>query len=338
MNMIRFGIIGMGIRGKMFLNTIRQSPYAVVEAVCDSNENTLRTVEEDFKVKGYTDFRQMIDNCELDAVIVATPDFLHKDPVVYAANKGLDLLVEKPFSTDEGECAEMLEAIEKNNVKCMVAFENRWNLPIVAVKNQIEAGSLGDILNVNARLNNRITSPTKNLAWSRNSSVGWFLFPHIFDMVYWFNGGKQVSKVYAVGTKKKLVSMGYDIYDTLQATITFVDGTNATLTSSWILPKSLALGYDLKLEVIGSESAVYVDTHDQCVQHLTSEAISNIPALSTPIDGRLTACPSYMVHHFIACLRDNVKPESNEKVGAYNTKIICAIHRSVDNGGQIIEF
>ena len=336
--MIKFGIIGMGTRGKLFLNTIRQNPYAVVEHVCDSNENTIREVEKTFNVKGHTDFKEMIDNCGLDAVIIATPDFLHKNPVIYAANKGLDMLVEKPFSTDENECAEMLQAIEKNNVKCMVAFENRWNLPIVAVKNQINTGSVGDILNINARLNNRITSPTKNLSWSRNSSVGWFLFPHIFDMVYWFNGGKQVSKVYAVGTKKKLVSMGYDIYDTLQATISFVDGTNATLTSSWVLPASLALGYDLKLEVIGSESTLYVNSHDQCVQYLTPEAISNLHTLSTPIDGHLTACPCYMVHHFINCLKDNVKPESDARLGAYNTKVICAIHKSADNGGQIIKF
>ena len=334
--MLHFGIIGMGVRGKLFLETIRQNPLAQVAAVCDSNPETIAAVEAQYRVKGYQDFRKMMDEEVLDAVIVATPDFLHRDPVVYAAQKGIHLLVEKPFSTDELECAEMCKAIEENHVKCMVAFENRWNLPIAAVKEQITGGQVGDILNINARLNNRISSPTKNLKWARNSSVGWFLFPHILDMVLWFNGNKPVKQVYAVGTKKKLVSMGYDIYDSLQATISFEDGTNATLTSSWVLPETLALGYDLKLEIIGSQEAIYVNTYDQCVQQYTSTSINNVHSLSTPIDGRLTACPCYMVHHFIDCLHRDVQPESNAAMGALNTKIICAIHRSADEGGRVI--
>ena len=335
--MIKFGIIGMGVRGKLFLNTIRQNSNATVVALSETNPETAKAVEEEFGVKCYLDFKEMIDSSDLDAVIVATPDFLHREPVIYAANSGLHILVEKPFATTDEDSEAMLEAIEKAGVTCMTAFENRWNLPIAAAKDQIKSGALGDILNVNARLNNRILSPTKNLKWSKDSSVGWFLFPHIFDMIYWFNGGKKVKKVYAVGTKKKLISMGIDVYDTLQATVTFEDDTNATLTSTWILPNSLALGYDLKLEVVGSESAMYINTHDQCVQYLSPTEIQNLHTLSTPIDGYLTACPCYMTHHFIHCLVENVKPEADAKLGAYNTKVICAIHKSADLGGQIIE-
>ena len=336
--MIKFGIIGMGERGRMFLETIRQNPFAEVAAVCDNNPVAVKAAETDYGVKCFTDFKEMMDSEKLSAVIVATPDFLHKDPVIYAAGKGLDMLVEKPFSTDEKECEEMLAAIEKNNVKCMVAFENRWNLPIAAVKAQIDAGRLGDILNINARLSNRIWVPTQYLSWSKGSSVAWFLFPHILDMTMWFNGYKKVKQVYCAGTKKKLVSMGYDLYDTYQAIVSFEDGTNATLCSTWVLPDSLALGYDLKMEVIGTESAVNINTHDQCVQHLKSDRIDNIHSLSQPINGRLTGCPSYMLHYFIDCLKDGVQPECDAKLGAYNTRIICAIHKSAEEGGTIIRF
>lgn len=334
---MKFGIIGSGIRGKLFAETVRQNGYAELAAMCDVNERTAGEAGKLFGVPSHSDFKAMLDSVKLDAVVVSTPDYLHRDPVLCAAEHGVNVLVEKPFATTEEDSATMIEAIDKSGITCMVAFENRWNLPIITAKNQIDSGALGDILNINARLNNMITSPTSMLTWARNSSVGWFLFPHILDMTMWFNGGKKVDKIYAVGTKKKLVSMGYDIYDTLQAAITFVDGTHATLTSTWILPKSMPLGYDLKFEIVGSDNAMYIDTQAQSVFYAGSDKIHNLHSLSTPIDGFLTACPCFMLRHFIDCLREGRKPEADERQGAYNTKVICAIHRSADNGGEIIK-
>lgn len=336
--MVRVGIIGFGLRGKMYLETLNQNVDAQCIAVADTVEANLQIARESYGVQAFADFREMIDNCSLNAVIIATPDFLHRDAVVYAANSKLSILVEKPFSTDGKECDEMIEAIERNGVRCMVAFENRWNLPIVAMKNQIATGELGDILTINARLNNKIANPTQKLAWSKGSSVGWFLFPHILDMILWYNGGKRVKQLYAVGVKKKLVSMGFDIYDSLQAVLTFEDDTTATLSSCWVLPNSLALGYDLKLEIVGFDSAAYVNTHDQCIQYLSDGSIANLPSLSTPVNGRLTGCPSLMTHHFIDLIVKDEQPEANAQLGAYNTKIICAIHRSADEGGKLITF
>ena len=100
--MIRIGIIGMGIRGKLFAQTIAQNDYAEVAAVSDPNAATLKEVTEGFHVKGYERYQDMIDETRLDAVIVATPDFLHKASVLYAASRGLNLMVEKPFSTSGG--------------------------------------------------------------------------------------------------------------------------------------------------------------------------------------------------------------------------------------------
>lgn len=335
--MLQFGIIGMGIRGRMFAETIEESPYAALRAVCDLRPEASREMAEAFGCAEYTDFRRMMDEQELDAVIVATPDFAHREPVLYAAEKGLDILVEKPFATTVEDSEAMTAAIEKSGVRCMVAFENRWNLPIVAAHDRIATGALGDILGINARLSNTIEVPTGMLRWSRDSSVGWFLFPHLLDMILWFNGNKEIARVYAVGTKKKLLSLGYDVYDTLQATLSFADGTNATMASTWVLPRSLPLVYDLKMEIIGAENALYIDTQDQCVRYAGPEKVENIHSLSTPIDGFPTGCASYMLRHFIDCLRRGARPLIDHQLGAMNTKIICALHRSADRGGEVVE-
>ncbi len=111
--MYRIGIVGAGIRGKMYAQTIQQDQYAELVAISDTFQPALdKTLEliGDEKVKGFGDFKEMIDTCDLDGVIVAVPDFLHHDPVIYAAQHKVNILCEKPFSTDVKECEEMLAA------------------------------------------------------------------------------------------------------------------------------------------------------------------------------------------------------------------------------------
>lgn len=331
--MIRIGIIGMGIRGTMFADTINENAYAGIAAVAEYDEASMKAAAEKFQVPGYQDYRKMIDEIQMDGIIVSTPDFLHKDAVIHAADKGIHILCEKPFSTSVKECEEMVEAIRRNKVKCMVAFENRWSSPIAAAKNTIESGAVGEILNVNARLNDTIFVPTELLKWSKGSSVGWFLFPHLVDMITWFSG-KTVDSVYAVGTKKKLVSMGLDIYDTIQATLNFTDGTHAAISSSWVLPNSMPLIYDLKMEIIGTEGALYVDTYDQMVR-LGSDRFSHVHTLGTPINGKATGNSNFMLHAFVDCLRGDTATDSDEAAGLINTRIVEAIHKSIETG-QIV--
>ncbi|MDY0393765.1 Gfo/Idh/MocA family oxidoreductase [Virgibacillus halophilus] len=155
--------------------------------------------------------------------------------------------------------------LNKGGVKCLVGFENRWNSPFVAVKEAVDNKDLGEIITLNSRLNDTIYVPTKMLKWSTNSSPGWFLLSHSIDLACWLKNMKP-TKVFAVGTRKKLVSMGIDTYDSIQATITFSDDTHATFTSSWILPESMPLLYDFKYEIIGEDGSLYVDLQDQMVK------------------------------------------------------------------------
>ena len=332
--MIRIGIIGMGIRGTMYADTIGQNYFAELAAFSEYTDATLEKVKEIYPVPAYKDYKEMIDKEKLDAVIVATPDFLHRDAVIYAANKGVNILCEKPFSTSVAECEEMAAAIQENKVKCLVAFENHWNLPFVTCKNKIEAGEIGNVLNVNARLNDTIFVPTELLPWSKNSSVGWFLFPHMVEMISWLSG-KTVKSVYAVGTKKKLLSMGYDIYDTIQTVISYTDETHSTITSSWILPNSMPLIYDLKMEIIGEDGVLYLDTNEQMLKMGGPDTYSHVHTMGTEINGLATAGSNFMLHYFVDCLRSGTEIQANEAAGLLNTKIIDAIHRSVETGEVI---
>ncbi|MEF2243741.1 Gfo/Idh/MocA family oxidoreductase [Paenibacillus sp. IITD108] len=329
--MIRFGIVGMGNRGNLFADTLLQNPYAELVAVSDAFESALEKSKDKYGVAGYADVKDMIENEQLDALVIATPDFLHKEPVMLAAKHGIHFMVEKPYSTSVEEAVEMDEAVQKSNVKCMVAFENRWNSPFVAVKNAVENGEIGDIITVNSRLNDTIFVPTQMLKWSKGSSPGWFLLPHATDIALWLKKNAAPVSVYAVGTKKKLVSMGIDTYDSIQSVVSFDDGTHATFTTSWVLPESMPLIYDFKYEIIGSDGALYVDLSDQMVRK-AGGVYSHMHTLGTPINGQFTSAPSCMLNAFVDHIRLDTAPEADSKAGLLNTKLVHAIHRSVENG------
>ncbi|MTW84403.1 gfo/Idh/MocA family oxidoreductase [Virgibacillus dakarensis] len=328
--MIKFGIIGMGTRGQIYADTIKQSGTAEVAAITDINEESLEVNMEKYNTNGYTKFGKMFEKEKLDAVIVATPDFLHKDPVVIAAEKGIHVMVEKPFSTDLKEATEMVEAIKRGGVKCLVGFENRWNSPFVAAKETVDNGDLGEIVTLNSRLNDTIYVPTKMLKWSLNSTPGWFLLSHSIDLACWLKNVKPI-RVFSVGTRKKLVSMGIDTYDSIQATVAFSDNTHATFTSSWILPETMPLLYDFKYEIIGENGSLYVDLHDQMVKKATGR-FEHVHTLGTQINGKLTSAPSQMLLSFIDNIRYGTDPIAGPEDGLLNTKIVNALHKSIEEG------
>ena len=328
--MIRVGIVGMGIRGQLFAQTVQQNNYAKLQAISDAYEPALTAGCERFGVKGYPQAEQMLEHEQLDILVVATPDYLHKAPVLAAIDKGVHIFVEKPFSTSIEEAEEMYAAVEASGVKCMVAFENRWNSPFVAVQEAISRGEIGRVLTMNSRLNDTIYVPTKMLKWSQGSSPGWFLLPHSIDLALWFKGVKPV-QVFATGSKDKLVSMGIDTYDSIQAIVTFEDQTHATFTTSWILPESMPMIYDFKYEIIGTDGALYVDLADQMVRHAAS-TYSHKHTMGTPINGQLTAAPNYMLSAFIDNVRLDTEPLANAADGLLNTRVVAAIHRSIVTG------
>lgn len=329
--MINFGIIGMGTRGMMYADTIEKNPYASTQAMTEVHDERLKACSERYNTQGYSDFGDMFERENIDAVIVATPDFLHKESVLLAAERGIDMMVEKPFSTSVEEAREMADSIHDHNVKCLVGFENRWNSPFVAVKQAINAGKIGPILALNSRLNDTIFVPTKMLTWSAHSTPGWFLLSHSVDMGCWLKEGVKPRSVFAVGTKKKLALAGIDTYDSIQSTISFEDQTHATFTTSWVLPESMPMIYDFKYEIIGDKSAYYIDLSDQMVHHV-GKTYEHVHTLGMPVNDAVTYAPGYMLDEFIDNIRLDTKPTAGPEDGLLNTVLVRLIHKSIESG------
>lgn len=332
--MQKFGIIGMGIRGKMYADVIAQNPNAKVSAICDTNDKLIQELGLVYGAEVFTDFRKMMDKADINAVIVATPDFMHREAVLYAAEHKFNMMVEKPFSTSVEECKEMRDAIKANQVKCLVAFENRWSLPFISTKAMIDSGQVGNILNIYALLNDTEYVPTEMLPWAGDSTPAWFLFPHIIDMASWFTE-KEVKRVYATGVKKKLAAKNIDTFDSIEAIVTYEDDTSGVFTTTWVLPNTYPVVADQKMGIVGDKSSVNIDLCEQMVKMASSDRFCNPRILGTPVNGHLNAPPAHMLNGYIDVLENNGVPLASEDDGLRNTVIIAAIHESIRIGQPV---
>ena len=334
MLMIKVGVIGAGIMGSMHAEAYSQNPCADLVAVCDIVAEKAEKVAKRFKAKAhYTDYEEMIEKEELDAVAVATPDFAHADPVIAALKAGLHVIVEKPLATTLEDADRIVEAVKQSGCWLMVNYGNRMRPQHRKVKQMIDDGELGKPIHAYAKLMNSLYVPMKMLSWSSRSSPTWFLMSHMVDMIrWWFNS--EAVKVYASKTEGVLASMGIETHDTMSAIVEFENGATATFETAWILPNSLPSNVDHRIELIGTKGFVKIDQLNQGLE-VYADVVRYPSSGTTDLGYKRVGWWFESVNYFIHCLENNIKPEPDENDGRAVTKILLAIIESADKGKPI---
>jgi len=330
---IKTAIIGLGIRGALYAQTLKYSPYAQLSAISEINEETLEDGLKKYgtaDTKGYTRYEEMLDNERIDLAVVTLPDHLHKEPVILATGRKCHLFIEKPLSTSFSDAQTMAEAIKKAGVKSMVAFENRWYPSFITAKKAKDEGEIGDIQIINAFLNDTIYVPTQMLTWAAFTTPAWFLFPHLLDMALWLSG-KRVISVYSKGFKKLLLNRGIDTYDSITSLIEFSDGAAGTFSSSWVYPESMPLVFDHRFEVVGTKGVIAIDLRDQMIHKMTDSYVHPF-AHGRIIHGMPVGYAADMLESFIDSIRFDLDPIVEIDHALYVVSIIDAVHRSIESG------
>ncbi|HHW08689.1 MAG TPA: Gfo/Idh/MocA family oxidoreductase [Firmicutes bacterium] len=325
MNKLRIGIVGGGIRGELFTRAVLQSPFAehagMVEPVAEKREGLAKK----YGIKTFDNLDELLA-AGMDAVIVTTPDHLHKELVCCLGKQGIPMMVEKPFATTFSDALAMAKIIKSHAVPLMVAFENRWNPPFQVAKARIGQEELGELLVANVKLNDSIYVPTKMLSWAAKSTPGWFLLPHVMDILRWLTG-REVKTVTARAVKKHLVSMGIDTIDSIQALIVWDNGATAVVETNWVLPENIPSIFDFKVSLHGSKGSIEIDLQRQ----LTTVAGKRYEwpgVLLTEVDGKLEGHPVWMFEHFLTKLREKKSFSADLYDAVINTAIVEAIHKS----------
>jgi predicted dehydrogenase len=338
MDRVGFGVIGAGLFGENHALVYSRLPGVELVAVCDQNEARAREVAERYGARTYyTDYVQLLAEPDISAVSIATPDFAHSEIALAAAQAGKHILCEKPLATTVEEAQSIVDAAARAGVKLMVDFHNRVNPPFVAARESVRDGAIGTPSYAYARLSNTTFVPLEMLSWADRSSALFFLGSHAIDIMC-FILNDTVARVHAVSRSGILKGLGVDAPDFHVAIAEFERGAVVTFENAWILPRSQPMVYDFKVEVLGSEGALYVDSSHHGAFELHSGgrlSYGDVLGVTPTSDLRVGGFVLEAISRFVdAVLHDRPVLATGED-GVEATRIVDAIKRSAETGQPV---
>ena len=149
---LRVGIIGCGRISVRHFSSAETLPEATIVACADIKKDRAIETGKKYNIPFYTDYKEMIEKENLDVVHVCLPHYLHAPVSIYALNKGVNVLTEKPMAIDYKSAEETVLAGEKAGKLFGVIFQCRYNDASVFVKERLSNGKLGKIISARSTL------------------------------------------------------------------------------------------------------------------------------------------------------------------------------------------
>lgn len=146
---VKIGVIGCGrIANASHLPSYRNNPDAELVYVCDILKDRADEAAKEYGAKAVYDYKEVINDPEIDAISICTPNYCHSSIAIEALNAGKDVLCEKPAARILSEAEEMREAKNKTGKILNIGVVNRFKNGVNKVKELIEGGELGNIHHV----------------------------------------------------------------------------------------------------------------------------------------------------------------------------------------------
>jgi len=184
---IRYGIIGTGMMGIEHMRNVALLPDAEVAAAADPNERSRSWAASAAPGVGvFSDYRQMLDRVEVDAVIIATPNHTHPTVLKDVFKTGSHILCEKPLCTTVDDCRWVVDAVRSRQELFWVGMEYRYAPPVGRFVAEVHSGAAGQIRMLSIR-EHRFPFLPKVDDWNRfNRNTGGTLVEkscHHFDLM-----------------------------------------------------------------------------------------------------------------------------------------------------------
>ena len=229
---IGIGVIGCGGMGRSLANAANTVEGINIVCVSDLQEELAKTLAENLETKYTTDYHELLRDDDIDAVLIASPPFLHAQMAVDAANAGKHVFSEKPMAPTLEDCDKMLNATSQNRVKLTIGLVCRYHATHSKVREIVHSGELGAPANM---MVHRIGGPWRGghrTPWrlERAKSGGSLMEinAHEIDFMRWTCG--DVKSVYAAGGQ--YVQEDTDYPDVVLASLNFENGAVGLLHSS----------------------------------------------------------------------------------------------------------
>ena len=329
---VRTGLIGCGRMAQRFhLKTLLENAELV--ALCDIREEVVREIASKYHIKNvYSDYRKLLADKELDAVVITTSLESHFEILESAAKAGKHIFIEKPLAETVEQCKRAVELCHNNRVKLMVGFMRRFDKALVWSKEKINSGEMGKIFVVNSNYNlvttygdylketdteikgKGMTSP------SYKENIHSFLINNLIhhtDILNWMGG--PVDSLLAS-------SIFADDHFTLNVIVKFVDKTmgniqfNGFVRTDW---REALVVHGTKGSLFVNMAFPYLSTPSDAVfvSHERSLRVSPLVVVNSMYKSEL--------QYFLNCIENNLEPEPNGYQALEAQKIVDAIEKSL---------
>ena len=340
MKNLSFGIVGCGRIAKRHCDILTGGgiPGVDLEAVCDTNESRAMDFGKKYAVPYFFDMHQMMSTSKIDVVVVLTESGKHAENVIELTKYSKDIVVEKPMALTIEDAEAMIEACNDANIRLFVVKQNRFNVPVVRLREAIEANrfgrlSLGTVRVRWCRTQNYYDQDSWRGTWALDGGVLTNQASHHIDLLEWMMGG--VERV--TGFSKKALA-NIEAEDTAVAILHFKSGALGVIEATTAVRPTDLEG---SISIMGEFGTVEIGGF--AVNEIKVwNFINKIPA-DLDIKERYSVNPpsvygfghqSYY-EHIVDCIRNNERHLVDGVEGKKSVELIHAIYNSIETGNTV---
>jgi predicted dehydrogenase len=347
--MLTVGLIGCGgIAQRAHVPALQRLESIVrVARVCDVRDEAARRIADTFQCAWTTEYRDVVEDPRIDAVVICTPEFLHAEQAVAAANSGKHVLCEKPMARTLAEADSMIAAAESAHVRLMIAHSRRFTPRYLRAYELIQSGAVGEpiLVRENER-RQRIAAaspgvmppgwrpdPTKEITWYWQARYAegtvFHIGVHEMDLLRWFAG----SDAESVFMQSKISGPAQEVADTVAIQIRFRNG----VLGACDIFNQAPLGYPNhhELEIIGTSGVVRSRDLDSLGLTCFDDAGAHFPSASESLLLVPTAYALEQQLFFQSILDDKPVPLDPRESRAAIEMALAAI-RSSQSGERVM--
>ena len=331
MKQLNIGIIGAGRIGKVHAQSITYNvPTAKVLGITDVFKDGLQELADKYGIeKVYNDYKEMLADEEIDAVLVCSSTDTHADISIEAAKAGKHVFCEKPVDLTPAKVQAVIDAVAEAGVKLQVGFNRRFDHNFAHVRNLINEGKVGDLELIKITSRDPAPPPAEYAAVSGGMFLDMTI--HDFDMAR-FLAGCDVTEVYANATCLVDPAIGEagDV-DTAIINLKFENGALGVIDNS----RRAAYGYDQRIEVFGSLGAAMAanDTPTN-VTIMNDAGVTTDKPLYFFLERYMQSFRDEMVQFVDAVLNDKATPTTGTD-GLNSILVALAAKKSVQEGRPV---
>ncbi|MBO0600614.1 Gfo/Idh/MocA family oxidoreductase [Sporosarcina sp. E16_3] len=350
MRKLKIGIVGAGSLSESHLGAYAKNPNVELIAICDLIEERAIAKATTYNIKHvYTDYHEMFQNPELDAISVVTWNNTHKEISIAALDAGKHVLCEKPLCMNHGEALEVKAATERSDKKFMIGYVRRHASSAVALKDIINSGTLGEIYYAKASILRRLGNPGGWFSDKSRSGGGPLIDigVHVIDLSWYLMGRPKVKSVSAntyhkLGNRSNVKSLSFykaadyspenNVEDLANALIRFENGSSLMVDVSFALHiKNDQSG----VTIFGDKGGAEVEPNLVIVHESNDIILNSFPQIDNASFDFGEAFQSE-INHFVNCCLTGDEPIGGIDDGVEMMKILTAIYKSAEEQQEIV--